>query len=116
MGAITSAYYRGALGAFLVYDVAKRSSFESMERWLHELKEHADSNIQTLLVGNKCDLEHLRTVPTEEGQQLAAKHGMTHIETSALDATNVEEAFHQILDKIYKEMHKSMREEETDMR
>jgi len=105
--AITSAYYRGALGALLVYDVAKRTSFESIERWLAELKDHADGNIQTLLVGNKSDLMHLRTVSTEEGHVLAEKHGMCYIETSALDSTNVEEAFHQILDKIYQEMHRS---------
>merc|ERR1719313_1581927 len=74
--AITSAYYRGALGALLVYDVAKRTSFESIERWLSELKDHADMNIQTMLVGNKSDLQHLRTVSTEEGKALADKHEM----------------------------------------
>ena len=98
------------LGALLVYDVAKRTSFESIERWLSELKEHADGNIQTMLVGNKCDLQHLRTVSTEEGKALADKHAMVHIETSALDSTNVEEAFHAILDKIYQEMSRGMQQ------
>lgn len=112
--AITSAYYRGALGALLVYDVAKRSSFENIENWLTELKDHADMNMQTMLVGNKCDLAHLRTVSTAEGKTLAEKHGMVHIETSALDSTNVEQAFYQILDQIYTEMHRSLHQVNAD--
>ena len=60
--AITSAYYRGALGALLVYDVSKKTSFDNVEKWLKELKEHADTNIVLMLVGNKSDLKHLRAV------------------------------------------------------
>lgn len=100
--AITSAYYRGAVGALLVYDISKSSTFENVERWLNELKDHADSNIVIMLVGNKCDLKHLRTVSTEEGSKFSAAHGLSFIETSALDATNVESAFRTILSEIYK--------------
>ena len=65
-------YYRGAVGALLVYDIAKQISFENVERWLKELKDHADSNIVVMLVGNKCDLIHLRAVPTEEAEEFAS--------------------------------------------
>uniref|UniRef100_A0A4W5LS69 Ras-related protein Rab-25 n=1 Tax=Hucho hucho TaxID=62062 RepID=A0A4W5LS69_9TELE len=58
--AITSAYYRGAVGALLVYDIAKHLTYENAERWLKELQDHADSNIVIMLVGNKSDLRHLR--------------------------------------------------------
>lgn len=58
--AITSAYYRGAVGALLVYDIAKHLSYENVERWLRELRDHADQNILIMLVGNKSDLRHLR--------------------------------------------------------
>uniref|UniRef100_A0A4W3K1J5 RAB11a, member RAS oncogene family n=1 Tax=Callorhinchus milii TaxID=7868 RepID=A0A4W3K1J5_CALMI len=54
--AITSAYYRGAVGALLVYDIAKHLTYENVERWLKELRDHADSNIVIMLVGNKSDL------------------------------------------------------------
>jgi small GTP-binding protein len=64
--AITSAYYRGAVGALLVYDIAKHLTYENVDRWLKELKDHADTNIVIMLVGNKSDLKHLRAVPTEE--------------------------------------------------
>ncbi|KAF8411924.1 hypothetical protein HHK36_004482 [Tetracentron sinense] len=100
--AITSAYYRGALGALLVYDVTKPTTFENVSRWLKELRDHADSNIVIMLIGNKTDLKHLRGVATEDAQSFAEKEGLSFIETSALEATNVEKAFQTILAEIYR--------------
>uniref|UniRef100_A0A674CWI8 small monomeric GTPase n=1 Tax=Salmo trutta TaxID=8032 RepID=A0A674CWI8_SALTR len=99
--AITSAYYRGAVGALLVYDIAKHLTYENAERWLKELQDHADSNIVIMLVGNKSDLRHLRAVPMDEAKALAEKHGLSFLETSALDSSNVELAFQTILTAIY---------------
>ncbi|KAL0479829.1 Ras-related protein Rab [Acrasis kona] len=100
--AITSAYYRGAVGALLVYDVAKRVTFENVERWLKELRDHAVPNIVIMLVGNKSDLRHLRAVSTEEAKAFAEKNSLSFIETSALDSTNVELSFSTILKEIYR--------------
>ncbi|KAK4337823.1 hypothetical protein RND71_042310 [Anisodus tanguticus] len=100
--AITSAYYRGALGALLVYDVTKPTSFENISRWLKELRDHADSNIVIMLIGNKTDLKHLRAVATEDAQGYAEREGLSFIETSALEATNVEKAFQMNLSEIYR--------------
>nr|XP_033780896.1 ras-related protein Rab-11A-like [Geotrypetes seraphini] len=100
--AITSAYYRGAVGALLVYDIAKYLTYENAERWLKELQDHADGNIIIMLAGNKSDLRHLRAVPTDEAKSFAEKHGLSFMETSALDSTNVETAFHNILAEIYR--------------
>ncbi|KAL6514419.1 Ras-related protein RABA2a [Orobanche hederae] len=100
--AITSAYYRGALGALLVYDVTKPTTFENVSRWLKELRDHADSNIVIMLIGNKTDLKHLRAVATEDAQGFAEKEGLSLIETSALEATNVEKSFQNILSEIYR--------------
>ncbi|KAH9684868.1 ras-related protein RABA2a [Citrus sinensis] len=88
--AITSAYYRGALGALLVYDVTKPTTFENVSRWLKELRDHADSNIVIMMIGNKTDLKHLRAVATEDAQSYAEREGLSFIETSALEAINVE--------------------------
>ena len=71
--AITSAYYRGAVGALLVYDISKHQTYENVQRWLKELRDHADANIVIMLVGNKSDLRHLRAVPTEEAKQFASE-------------------------------------------
>lgn len=99
--AITSAYYRGAVGALMVYDITKKQTFENVQRWLRELRDHADSNIVIMLVGNKSDLNHLRAVPESEAQEMAEKDGLTFLETSALEANNVEKAFQTILLDIY---------------
>lgn len=99
--AITSAYYRGAVGALLVYDITKRQTFDNVLRWLRELRDHADSNIVIMMAGNKSDLNHLRAVTEEDGHSLAEKEGLSFLETSALEATNVEKAFQTILTEIY---------------
>lgn len=69
----TSSYYRGAVGALLVYDISKHLTYESAERWLKELYEHGDTHIVVMLVGNKKDLETLRTVPTKEAKTFAGE-------------------------------------------
>ncbi|KNC51544.1 Ras-like protein YPTC6, partial [Thecamonas trahens ATCC 50062] len=102
--AITSAYYRGAVGALLVYDISKYETFSNVERWLKELRDHAENHIEVMLVGNKSDLRHLRVVMTEDAEAFAQENGISFIETSALDASNVEEAFSSILTKIYEKV------------
>jgi len=112
--AITSAYYRGAVGALLVYDIAKHATYVNVTRWLKELRDHADSNIVIMLVGNKSDLKHLRAVPTDEAKAFAADNGLSFIETSALDASNVESAFQTILTDIYRIVSSKSLEQSAD--
>ncbi|TQD82291.1 hypothetical protein C1H46_032135 [Malus baccata] len=100
--AITSAYYRGAVGALLVYDVTRNSTFESVERWLKELRDHTDPNIVVMLVGNKSDLRHLVAVSTEDGKSFAERESLYFMETSALEATNVDNAFSEVLTQIFR--------------
>lgn len=99
--AITSAYYRGAVGALVVYDISKSLTFKNVENWVTELRENASQNIEIMLVGNKCDLGNLREVPTAEAKEFAEKHGFTFIETSALDSTNVDSAFETLVKEVY---------------
>ncbi|EPQ58661.1 ras-domain-containing protein [Gloeophyllum trabeum ATCC 11539] len=112
--AITAAYYRGAVGALLVYDISKHATYVDVTRWLKELRDHADSNIVIMLVGNKSDLKHLRAVPTEEAKAFAAENGLSFIETSALDASNVEAAFQTILTDIYRIVSSKSLEQSAD--
>ncbi|KAF7065080.1 hypothetical protein CFC21_071248 [Triticum aestivum] len=104
--AVTSAYYRGAVGAMLVYDMTKRQSFDHMARWLEELRSHADKNIVIMLIGNKSDLGSLRAVPTEDAKEFAERESLFFMETSALEATNVERAFMTGLEEIYRTVSK----------
>ncbi|KAJ6918741.1 hypothetical protein NC651_012869 [Populus alba x Populus x berolinensis] len=101
VSSVTSAYYRGAVGAMLVYDITKRQTFDHIPRWLEELRSHADKNIVIILIGNKSDLEDQRAVPTEDVNEFAQKEGLFFLETSALQATNVESAFLTVLTEIF---------------
>jgi len=91
--ALSSAYYRGALGALVVYDITNRQSLESISKWLEEIDRYCTQEIVVILVGNKLDLNEQRCVTVEEGKALAAKENMFFIETSAKDAINIEKAF-----------------------
>ncbi|XP_064387904.1 ras-related protein rab-11.1-like [Halichondria panicea] len=111
--AVTSAYYRGAVGALVVYDIAKHPTFENVQKWLKELNDHADPNICIILVGNKSDLKHLRAVPTDEAQEFAKTNGYAFIETSALDATNVQMAFNNIIGEIFNQVAKKTTDDDA---
>ncbi|KAK4362047.1 hypothetical protein RND71_017288 [Anisodus tanguticus] len=103
--AITSSYYRGALGALLVYDITRRATFENLKRWLHELREYGSSDMVIVLVGNKSDLANsTREVNIEDGQSLAQLEGLSFLETSAMENLNVEEAFQSMITKIHEIM------------
>lgn len=99
--AVTSAYYRGAVGALIVYDITRRTSFDSVKRWLEELTTHCDTAVARMLVGNKSDLEGIRDVSVEEGKTFAEEEGLFFMETSALNAENVQTAFEMVIKEIY---------------
>ena len=90
---ITQAYYRGAMGILLVYDVTDRQSFENIRNWIKNIKQHASETVRKILLGNKCDMDEKRAVSTEEGQKLADEFGIQFFETSAKSGDNVENAF-----------------------
>lgn len=90
---ITSAYYRGADGIILVYDVSNMESFEHVNDWLKEVNRYAAPGTVKLLVGNKCDRTADRVVSEEQAKEFADELGIPFIETSAKSAKNVEEAF-----------------------
>ncbi|XP_022926955.1 ras-related protein RABA1c-like [Cucurbita moschata] len=112
--AITSAYYRGAVGALLVYDVTRHATYENVEKWLNELRDHTDPNIVVMLVGNKSDLRHLVAVPTEDAKSFAETESVCFMETSALESTNVDNAFVEVLKQIYHLVSKKAMEASND--
>ncbi|WCJ42064.1 hypothetical protein M5689_022892 [Euphorbia peplus] len=99
--AITSSYYRGALGALLVYDITRRATFDNVKKWLKELREFGNPDMVVVLVGNKSDLTNSREVDEDEGKKFAEMEGLCFTETSALENLNVEEAFLEMITKIH---------------
>ncbi|EGR27312.1 ras oncogene family protein, putative [Ichthyophthirius multifiliis] len=94
---ITTAYYRGAVGALLIYDITKYLSFTNIQKWLNEIRDHAEPHIVIMLVGNKSDLKHLRQVKQEEATLFAENNNIAFIEASALDSSNVELSFYRLI-------------------
>ncbi|CAO3629298.1 unnamed protein product [Cunninghamella echinulata] len=90
---ITSSYYRGAHGIIVVYDVTDQDSFGNVKQWLSEIERYAAEGVNKLLVGNKSDLTDKKVVDTEQAKELADTLKIPLLETSAKDATNVEQAF-----------------------
>ena len=97
--AITSAYYKGANGAMVLYDITSSISFTSVDRWMKELRDNTDPNLVIMLIGNKSDLQN-RSVDIESAKQYAEKNNLLFFETSALQKTNVDEAFQQLISTI----------------
>ncbi|XP_010428296.1 PREDICTED: ras-related protein RABA6a-like [Camelina sativa] len=99
--AITSSYYRGALGALLIYDITRRTTFENIKKWLFELRDFSNPDTVVVLVGNKSDLRQSREVEEDDGKNLAESEGLYFLETSALENVNVEEAFLVMIGRIH---------------
>ncbi|KAK4473560.1 hypothetical protein MN116_002917 [Schistosoma mekongi] len=90
---ITTAYYRGAMGIMLVYDITNKHSFNNIKTWMQNIYEHANNDVEKMLLGNKCDVEEKRQVSQKDGLELANSHKIRFMETSAKSNTNITEAF-----------------------
>ena len=103
---ITSAYYKGSKGAFVVYDISRKETFENVDKWIGELKTNGSEDVLIMLVGNKSDLEDKREIQIEEVKKKAEQYKIAFCETSALDGKNVEYAFDILIDEIAKKVEK----------
>jgi len=115
--AIASAYYKNAHGAIIVYDITRRDSFENVDNWLKELRENGEKNIQIMVVGNKCDLEHERQVTKEDSRKFAEARGLYYMETSAKTNENdcVGQAFGILIEEIIKKLESDKTKGESEL-
>ena len=102
---ITNAYYKGAKGSLLVYDITNPKSFENLDKWLSDLKTNGEEKISIILIGNKSDLEEDRKITTEQGKEKAEFYKLAFMETSALNGNNIEKAFNELITDVYKNHH-----------
>ncbi|EWM27169.1 rab8 -family small gtpase [Nannochloropsis gaditana] len=94
---ITTAYYRGAMGILLVYDVTDERSFANVKNWMRQIEQHASESVNKILIGNKCDVDPAdRRVSLEQGRKLAEEYRIKFFETSAKENVNVDEAFYTV--------------------
>lgn len=111
---ITSAYYKGAHGALIVYDITRKDSFDSVEKWLSDLKNNGEEKMVIMAIGNKCDMVNERVISTEEGEAKAQRNNIAFLETSALNATNVAKAFDELIQKLYVAFKKDFEDNDED--
>ena len=113
--AITGAYYKGSKGAFVVYDITRKETFASVERWVNDLKSTSDPKLTIILIGNKNDMEDQRQVTKEQGEEKAKSFGCAFLETSALSGDNLDKAFTLMVKEIFEKFNsESTGEEEGD--
>ena len=105
---ITAAYYKGAKGALIVYDITQKDSFENINKWMSEVRDKSTKDLKILIVGNKTDLVNERQVSTEEALSKAKELESPVMEASALDGSNVKAAFYDLLKEMYKEIKKKI--------
>ena len=108
---VTTAYYKGSNGCFIVYDITDKNSFDNVEKWYEEVKKIADKDILIILIGNKNDLENEREVTIEMGKKKAENLKCPFFETSALTNYQIDVAFQEITQEI---LNKLQNEEEND--
>ena len=108
---ITSSYYKGAQGCLLVYDITRKDTFDNIDKWFSELKSSTNNEINAILVGNKCDLSDKREITIEEAQKKAKLFNVAFMETSALDGTNIEKAFYELVNNVYQNNKKTFNQE-----
>ena len=99
---VTKAYYKGAKGALLVYDITRKSTFENIDNWLIDLRTNADKDILIVLIGNKSDLLDNREVSSEDAQTKAEQYNVAYMETSAKNGDNISKAFTELVEQVYK--------------
>ena len=104
---IAKAYFRNAVGVVLVFDITERKTFDDINMWLNDVHALCDPSAIIILIGNKGDLSESRTVTLAEAEQFAQHHQLTYLETSALNGTNVREAFVNVATTIYRKGYSS---------
>ncbi|XP_013777557.1 ras-related protein Rab-8A-like isoform X1 [Limulus polyphemus] len=90
---LTTAYYRGAMGIIVMYDVTNMDSFNHLSYWFRNIEENASPDLVKVLVGNKCDVTHLRQIERERGEKLADSFNIPFFECSCKQNINVQETF-----------------------
>eukprot|EP00929_Paragymnodinium_shiwhaense_P043956 TRINITY_DN2255_c0_g1_i1.p1 TRINITY_DN2255_c0_g1~~TRINITY_DN2255_c0_g1_i1.p1 ORF type:complete len:217 (+),score=54.56 TRINITY_DN2255_c0_g1_i1:103-753(+) len=116
--AITSAHYRRAVGALLVYDVTKQATFQNCLKWMEELRQNAEPDIAIMLVGNKLDIvekdPQARQVYYDAAREFAKLHDMKFHEASAVTSHNVKEVFEKLLEEIHSKSETGWRWKESN--
>ena len=112
---ITSSYYKGSHGCFIIYDITNENSFENVDKWYEQAQKEASKDVSIILVGNKCDLENERKVSKEKGEEKAKNFNVPFFETSALSKIKIDDIFTEMVNNIYEKTGGVKNEDDDDI-
>ena len=112
---ITSSYFKGSHGCFIVYDITNETSFEDVNKWYEQAQKESSKEVSIILVGNKCDLENERKVSKEKGEEKARALNCPFFETSALSKIKVDDIFNEMVNNIFDRTGGAKNEEDDDI-
>ena len=112
---LTSSYYKGCHGCFIVYDITNEASFQSISTWYEQAVKEAGKDVSIILVGNKCDLENERKVSKEKGEEKAKTMNASFFETSALSKVNIDDIFNEIVNNIFQRTKGQKNDDDDDI-
>ena len=112
---ITSSYYKGSHGCFIVYDITNERSFDNVDKWFEQAQKEPSKQVTIILVGNKCDLEEDRQVTREQGEEKAKSFNCHFFETSALSKLRIDDIFIEIVNNIYEKTGGVKNEEDDEL-
>ena len=112
---LTSSYYKGCHGCFIVYDITNEASFQSISTWYEQAVKEAGKDVSLILVGNKCDLENERKVSKEQGEEKAKAMNASFFETSALSKVNIDDIFNEIVNNIFQRTKGQKNDDDDDI-
>jgi small GTP-binding protein len=112
---LTSSYYKGCHGCFIVYDITNEASFQSISTWYEQAVKEAGKDVSIILVGNKCDLESERKVSKEQGEEKARSMNASFFETSALSKVNIDDIFNEIVNNIFQRTKGQKNDDDDDI-
>ena len=112
---ITSSYYKGSHGCFIVYDITNEATFQSVDKWFEQAQKEASKDISIILVGNKCDLENERKISKEKGEEKAKNFNCPFFETSALSKIKIDDIFNEMLNNIFEKTGGAKNDEDDDI-
>ena len=105
---------RSANGIFLIYDITQQKTFDKINEWLNDIRNLKENDFPIVLIGNKCDLEGIRVINRDEGENLATENGMEFYETSCQNGTNIEDSVLTLVRKIMNQQKREIEKEEKE--
>lgn len=111
--ALIPSYLKNAHSIILTFDITAKSTFNSLSKWLQEIKDHVQDNVFIIVTGNKIDQKNKRQVSQEEAEKFCNERGLSYVETSAITGDGIKKLFDMITNSFYDAPNESQIKDKT---